>query len=215
MNVPLRKSALAHRDALAAGEGAAAVREKPFEGKLIVRGQRELIGGGASRVIGAPLPAGVMETSRGERAAAQWLGPDEWLLISPPGTETALKADLESALAGIHCQVADVTDYYTTIELAGTRVREMLMKIATIDLHARSFKNGMGVTSNFGRAVPWLRQVRDDGEPGGPAFDLVIRISMADYLWCLLAESGHEWGLPELDPKGRVKLHLPHFEVQG
>lgn len=215
MSEPKRISALAHREPMEAGEGAVALKEKPFEGKLILRGRRELIGGAVGRVVGTAPPAAVLETVHGERATMQWLGPDEWLLIAPPGSEGALETDLAAALAGIHAQVANVTDYYTTIELSGSRAREMLMKISTIDFHPRSFKNGMGVTSNFGRSLPWVRQTRDDGAPGGPAFDLVIRISMADYLWCLLAESGHEWGLPELDAKGQVKLHLPHFETQG
>lgn len=208
-----RRSALAHRSALSAANGAVTVKERPFEGKLILRGSPERIGAPVASVLGSRLPAEAHGTSTGARGTAQWLGPDEWLLVTAPGAEAALANDLQQALAGIPAQIADVTDYYTTIELSGSRAREMLMKITTIDLHPRAFKKGMGVTSNFGRATPWVRQTGDDAEAGGPAFDIVIRISMADYMWCLLAESGHEWGLPELEPKGaKVHLHLPHLE---
>jgi len=208
-----RRAALAHREPLAA-DGAAIV-ERPFEGKLILRGDRAAMSSAAAQVLGANLPGQVHETSSGLRGTAQWLSPDEWLLITPPGAELALSKVLGAALAGQHHQIADVTDYYTTIELSGAHAREMLMKIATVDFHPRAFKAGMGVTTNFGRATPFLRQSRDDALPGGAAFDIVIRISMADYLWCLLAEAGREFGLPVQIPKGLVKLHLPHFEGGG
>jgi hypothetical protein len=42
-----------------------------------------------------------------------------------------------------------------------------------------------------------------------PDFDLIIRRSHADYLWCLLALAGREFGLPEQKPEGRVKLATP------
>jgi sarcosine oxidase, subunit gamma len=210
--IPLhRHSALAHRGPLRA-EGVA-ISEKPFEGKLILRGDLARIGAAVSQVLGAGLPGKVHETASGARGTAQWLGPDEWLLVTGPGAENALADDLDKVLSGLHYQVANVTDYYTTIELSGAHARRMLMKIMTVDMHPRAFKSGMGLTGNLGRATPFLRQTRNDDAPGGPAFDIVIRISMADYLWCLLAEAGHEFGLPGQSPKGQVKLHLPHFET--
>ena len=208
-----RRSALAHRVPLGGGNSAAAIAEKPFEGKLILRGDITRIGRHAAKVLLAPLPGKVLETAEGPRATAQWLGPDEWLLVTAPGAETSLAGDLADALTGQHHQLADLTDYYTTIGLNGTAARDMLMKVATVDFHPRAFKRGMGVTTNLGRATPFLRQTRDDAEPGGPGFAIIVRISMADYLWCLLAEAGREWGLPEQHPKGQVKLHLPHFET--
>jgi sarcosine oxidase subunit gamma len=206
-------SALAHRQPLQAPNGVAALAEKPHEGKLILRGQTATIGGAVQGVLGVPLPAQVFGTHSSSRGTVQWLSPDEWLIITAPGAEAALAADLGKALAGWHAQVVDVSDYYTSIVLSGVKARAMLMKVATIDFHPKAFKVGQGVSLLLGRANPWLRQTRDDAEPGGPAFDIIIRISMADYLWCLLAEAGHEWGLPLLEPKGsKVKLHLPHFE---
>jgi sarcosine oxidase, subunit gamma len=207
-----RKSALSHRQPQTSDDGSAALREKPFEGKLILRGEHGSLHPAVNGVLGADLPATVGGTASSLRVTAQWLGPDEWLLITPPREEIALLTELNAALAALHAQAVDVTDYYTTIELSGPRAREMLMKITTIDMHPRAFKVGHGVAGNFGRANPFVRQTRDDAAEGGPAFDLIIRISMADYLWCLLCEAGHEWGLIELDPKGQVKQHLPHFE---
>jgi sarcosine oxidase, subunit gamma len=207
-----RKAPLSHRSALTGQGDSAAIAEKPFEGKLILRGTLERIAHKAGAALGTPLPATVHATAFSRGTSVQWLGPDEWLLITAPDAAVALQKELGQALAGEHHQIADVSDYYTTIGLSGTWARDMLMKVATIDFHPRAFKTGMGVTTNFGRAVATLRQTRDDAEPGGAAFDIVVRISMADYLWCLIAEAGREWGLPAQTPKGQVKLHLPHFE---
>jgi len=203
-----RRSALAHRAPLNVSDGAASIAERPFEGKLIVRGKPETIADAVAVVLGAALPLKVLETSAGARGMAQWLGPDEWLAVTAPSAELALMGDLVAALTGRHAQVVDVTDYYTTIALVGARAREMLMKVTTIDFHPRVFKPGMGVTTNFGRTVAWARQTHEN------AFDVIVRISMADYLWCLLAEAGREWGLPVQIPRGGdVKLHLPHLEA--
>ena len=200
-----RRSALAHRTAIATPDGAAAISERPFEGKLILRGKLETTSAAVTSALGTALPGKVFEIATGAAAIVQWLSPDEWLIVTQAGAEAALLGSLGAALVGKHAQVVDVTDYYTTIELSGVRAREMLMKVATVDFHPRSFKPGMGVTTNFGRTVAWARQTREE------AFDIVVRISMADYLWCLLAEAGHEWGLPLQKPKGAdVRLHLPH-----
>lgn len=206
MTTTRRTSALAHRKPVE-HKGVARIGESPFLGKLILRGRPERIGKAVEGVIGVSLPLAVKGTAKGASALAIWTAPDEWWLMAAAGAEGKLAADLASALKGVHAQVADVTDYYTTIRLEGPRAREMLMTLSTVDLHPRKLLEGEAVLSNLGRANPLLVCM------GADAFDIHIRISMADYLWCSLLEAGHEWGLPEEKPKGEVKLHLPHFEA--
>lgn len=210
MSDPRRKSALAHRRALSSPE--ASIREVPFQGKLVLRGDAYRVSGPVSTVLGLELPRTVKGTASNGDITAIWAAPDEWWLLTPPGEEGGIKSKLDIALFGTPSLVSDVTDYYTTIVLEGSRSREMLMKLPTIDLHPRAFKVGEAVSSNFARSVAVLRQTRDDTGRQGPAFEILIRISMADYLWCVLAEAGHEWGLPLETPKGQVKQHLPHFD---
>lgn len=210
MSDPRRKSALAHRRALSSPE--ASIREVPFQGKLVLRGDAYRVSGPVSTVLGLELPRAVKGTATNGGVTAVWTAPDEWWLITPPGEEVAIKSKLDIALFGTPSLVSDVTDYYTTIALEGSKAREMLMKLTTVDLHPRAFKPGDAVSSNFARATAVLRQTRDDAGRQGSAFEILIRISMADYLWCVLAEAGHEWGLPIETPKGQVKQHLPHFD---
>jgi sarcosine oxidase subunit gamma len=207
---PRRRSALQHRRALSSPE--ASIREVPFQGKLVLRGDAYRLSGPASTVLGLDLPRTVKGTASADGVTALWLSPDEWWLITPVGAEAATKTKLDIALFGTPSLVSDVTDYYTSIAIEGPKAREMLMKLTTIDLHPRVFKAGDAVSSNFGRAVAVLHQRRGEAGRLGPGFELLIRISMADYLWCALAEAGHEWGLPLESPRGQVKLHLPHFD---
>ncbi len=123
-------------------------------------------------------------------AAALWLGPDEWLLVE------ALPVALEG-----HHQVVEVGDYYTAIEVAGTPARTLLAKLITLDLHRRAFPLGGVAGTLLAKAPVWLWCTGDD------AFLVLVRRSLADYAWCLLADAGREWGLPAEAPIGRVTLH--------
>ncbi len=72
------------------------------------------------------------------------------------------------------------------------------MKLTTLDVHPRAFAEGEVTGTNFGHATAIIWLVTD--EKNGPVFRLVVRWSFADYLWCLLAEAGREWGMPEQVP---------------
>jgi sarcosine oxidase subunit gamma len=52
----------------------------------------------------------------------------------------------------------------------------------------------------------WQRA--DNGSVGGPEFSVFIRWSMADYLWCAIANAGREWGLPEEVPVKGERLTI-------
>lgn len=207
MTEPFAASPLAHREPLAAEQ--ANVSETQFLGMLILRGKPALIGDNAASTLGAPLPDAVGETTVADGSTVLWLGPDEWLLVTPPGDEAALNEMLSDALAGTHHQLTDVSDYYTAIDVSGTAARDMLSKLMVIDLHPRVLSPGMAIATICAKANVWLH-ILPDGDP--PVFRLIVRRSHADYLWCLIAEAGREFGLPPQTPVGQVKLHLPHFE---
>jgi sarcosine oxidase subunit gamma len=92
-----------------------------------------------------------------------------------------------------------VSDAYTAIEVGGIEARAALMKVTTLDLHPRAFKARQVAGSLFGRANAWLWLDRES-TANGPHFQLIVRASFADYLWCLLAAAGREWGMPEEAP---------------
>lgn len=192
-----RRSPLVHREAIDAPDGAASLAELVHQAKLILRGHGEEIGERVANVIGTPLPE-PLTSNYANDLRALWLGPDEWLLISGAETAPDLPARLADALTGTHHQLVEVTDQLTTISLSGSKAREMLMKLTTLDMHPSRFRLGEVAGSNFGGATATLLMRADD-----PAsFDLFVRRSFADYLWCALAEAGREFGLPEQNPRG-------------
>jgi heterotetrameric sarcosine oxidase gamma subunit len=194
---PRRQSPLSHRVAIA-GDGAR-MAELPFLGKFILRAAPEEASARLAP-LGFTLPRDPLQSSAAGEAALLWLGPDEWMLVTPPADAARTASDAAQALAGMHHQLVDVSDYYTAIDLSGAKARELLMKLTTLDLHPRAFKAGMVAGSLFGRANATLWQTLDDASDGGPTFRLFIRWSMADYVWCALADAGREWGVPEQQP---------------
>jgi len=200
---PRWRSPLAHREPLAA-EPALRVAERPFNDLHVLRGEPDRVEGAVAAVTGAVLPRRARGTSRGAGVAVLWLAPDEWLLVGG-GAETG--ARLGEALASVHHQLVDVSDYYTVIELGGSRVRALLAKLVAVDLHPRRFGRGEVLGTLLGELNVWLWLTADETDAQGPALDLFIRRSHADHVWCLVAEAGREWGLPPQTPVGRVPLY--------
>ena len=202
---PVRRSPLEHRKPISSGNGQAALAERKFIGKLIVRGDALQIGPLLEGAINLSLPTAPCTSAIAGEYTALWLGPSEWMLLTPENEESAITATIETAIQAIHHQLTDVSDYYTIIRLSGQRSREMLMKLTTLDMHPAKFPQGAVKGSIFGR-VPATLHYPAEASADEPVFDLIIRRSHADYLWCLLALAGHEYGLPEQKPEGRVKL---------
>jgi heterotetrameric sarcosine oxidase gamma subunit len=197
---PERRSPLAHRSSIAAERDAVRLAEVPFLTKHVLRVDPEIGGEAVKSALGLELPQEPLTSSRSDEVTCLWLGPDEWMIA---GEDNGVAADLAEALAQelgeTHHQLADVSDYYTVIEVAGPRARDALMKLTTLDIHPRALQVGQVTGSIFGHANAWL-WLTGESEDDGPAFRLIVRWSMADYLWCLLADCSREWGMPEEQP---------------
>lgn len=202
---PRRRSPLAHRMPIRSETGAVSLAEWPFLAKISLRCQPGRDAGAVERVTGVALPTEACTSATAGERSLLWLGPDEWMLIAPDGEAARLQASLGEALTGPHTQAVDVSDYYTVITLTGPRGRDVLARLVTIDLHPRHFAKGrvVGTLAASANIVIWLR---DESTAAGPVFDLIVRWSMADYLWCLLAESGREFGCPPQQPRAGERL---------
>lgn len=99
-------------------------------------------------------------TAGGDRELV-WLGPDEWLLLGRPGTETVIVADLERSLDGTHHSVVDVSAARVVLELRGDGRHDVLAQGCGLDLHPRSWAGGRCAQTLLAH-VPVLLQERDD-----------------------------------------------------
>jgi sarcosine oxidase subunit gamma len=112
--------------------------------------------------------------ANGDREAL-WLGPDEWLIVGPPGAEGSISEDLERALAGLPHSVVEVSAARAILEVEPTVRLELLPQGCGIDLHPRSWREGMCAQTLLAR-VPVILQEREAGTR------IFVRPSFANYL---------------------------------
>lgn len=169
--------------------------ERPFLGYVNLRGDAgdATFLAAVEGVLGVALPLEPNTIAEGEDATVCWTGPDEWLLILPPGAQTRVVAALREALGGRHASAVDTTGGYTVVNVAGARRRELLAKGCTLDLHPRSFSPGQCAHTNLGKAGVLLIP-RGDGSDAR-SLDVIVRRSFADYLGIWFEHSGREYGL--------------------
>jgi sarcosine oxidase subunit gamma len=185
----LRQSPLAHRalDARVVddmGDAGLALAERSFLSKFNVRGQG--IGKKVKKAIGVDLPETPNTTAEGNGLTALWLGPDEWLIVGPPGAERALG----DALAGAAPAVTDVSEGRTVIRLSGPMARDVMAMGCPLDLDDSVFKTGQCAQSHMARTTIIVHQVAE-----GPAYDVYVERSQADYLWTWLEHAGGPYGV--------------------
>jgi sarcosine oxidase subunit gamma len=169
------RSPLAHRldDLASVGArtgGAVLVEHVPFLAQVDVRLDAALAGR-----TPYPLPTTPNTAWEDGPRAALWLGPDEWLVLGPPGAGPAVVTELNAALEGLHRSVVDVSANRAALELSGPRVQEVLSKGCALDLHPRSWRPGMCAQTMLARAQVILHERPE-------TTGILVRPSFADYL---------------------------------
>ncbi len=140
----------------------------------------------AKQALGQALPVEANTFSAGEHHVC-WLGPDEWLVITPVSGAADLSERLTRALANTHAAINDVSGGQVALMLRGPQCRELLARGCTLDLHTREFVVGNCAQSGLAKANVLLALVDDS-----PTFMIVVRRSFADYLCRWLAHAGRD-----------------------
>src|SRR5271154_1871063 len=102
--------------------------EMPLRAKVTVRGRDAdptLVAAVTAALGGAP-PLEPNRATHAGRRTALWLGPGEWRVIGPPGDEAALMSALQRTVPRRLAAIVDVSDFYTTLRLAGAGARDLL-----------------------------------------------------------------------------------------
>lgn len=147
-------------------------REIPFLAQVDVR-----VPGARAASLGFPLEPNTFSSANGREIL--WLGPDEWLVVDEPGDAATLVEELERSLEGSHHSIVDVSAGRAVIELRGPSRHELLASACPIDLHPRSWGDGMCAGSVFGSAQVLLQERTDDTR-------VFARPSFASYVLDLL-----------------------------
>jgi sarcosine oxidase subunit gamma len=162
------------------------IRRSPLDGIALSDGVHELQFlaqvSVRTQAPGSDLPTEPNTVAGDASRAALWLGPDEWLVVAPPGSETALETDLRTTGA----TVVDVSANRTTLEIRGRGARELLQFGCPIDLDPRVFGPGRCAQTLLARANVLIWFVADDPEP---VYRLLVRPSFAAYVAAWLADA--------------------------
>ena len=143
----------------------------------------------AGQALGQALPVEPNTISTGQHHVC-WLGPDEWLVVTPVAGAAELAARLQQALASMHAAVNDISGGQIALMLRGAKCRELLATGCTLDLHPREFKPGDCAQSGLARANILIVSLDD-----APTFMIVVRRSFSDYLCRWLAHMGGDAGI--------------------
>lgn len=179
------------------------LREIPFQGHLNLRGRP---GDGAfldavTRVLGVEPPRQPNTFVTAGELKLFWLGPDEWLVVTPPGRQTALAATLEQALQGLFSSVTDLSSGQTMIAISGPNARALLEMGCPLDLHPRRFGPGDCAQTRLEQAAVLIGLVDDT-----PRYEVVVRRSFADYLGAWLLDALESFSGDGAEPGGRGEV---------
>ena len=172
--------------------GIAAIRELGPLGMITLRGDlsaaylRTL----TTKLTGAKFPDVRECHSEGENGLA-WMSPDELLVMCSYAQANDHVARMSEALSGKHALVANVSDARAVFEVKGPHAREVIAKLAPVDLTPEGFTPGMFRRSRMAQvpAAFWMR----DAE----TFQIICFRSVAQYMFDLLkiaAQPGSEVG---------------------
>ena len=154
---------------------------EPFVAMVDVR--LRAVGAEASAALGVELPMAPNTWAPAGTGRAVWLGPDEWLLSSTTGTPEELETRVRDAVVPLGGSATDVSAQRIGLRLTGARVRDVLAKGCSIDLHPRVFGRGSSAQTALGQAGVVLLALSDAGDD----YAVLVRSSFAGYLadWLL------------------------------
>lgn len=188
---PLVERVTPERKAASPADAGLVLRERPFLGCVNLRGNPDDTNftDAVEGVLGVALPREPNTVVDHGDTTVFWLAPTEWFIRTGVDGERDLITRLGQALGGQHVATNDVTGNFTTVELSGPHVRDVLEKGCTLDLHPRVFTPGRCAQTLLSHAGILIRPSTD-----GQAFELVVRRSFADYTFIWLEDAAAEYG---------------------
>ena len=160
------------------------VREAGLRGMITVRGDlsNTKLRKVCTALTGVGFPEQRKAHSDGPKGLA-WMSPDEVLVMVPHADVADALSKIATALDGVHHLAVDVSDARSVISVEGPFAREVMAKLAPVDLHPDSFQPGDFRRTRLGQvaAAFWMRDA--------VAFEVICFRSVAHYTFDLLVAS--------------------------
>ena len=153
------------------------------------RGQRQALQARAADLFGLELPDGPRRV-QGRGLAVLGTAPGAWLALAE-SSDPYWAQGLADSLAGL-ASVADQTDAYVGVRLAGPAARDILAKSVGLDLHDTVFPVGAGAVTTAAHLglILWRRETE--------AFEILSFRSYAESFWHWLVETGADFRFRDL-----------------
>lgn len=118
---------------------------------------------------------------------AQWAGPEQYFVVAAGRSEGALYRELKAELDGI-ASVSDQSHGRVIIRVEGPKVRNVLAKGTSVDLHTDEFAVGKSALTQMAHVGVHLTRVGED------AFDLSVFRGFAESFWEWITTQAEEFG---------------------
>ncbi|MFY0691119.1 MAG: sarcosine oxidase subunit gamma [Paracoccaceae bacterium] len=165
----------------ARAEGIALIEEAGLRGMITLRGDlsSQAVAAAVKDVSGLDVPGQRACLSRKDHAVA-WMSPDELLIMTPYADAPAATAQLAERLSGEHALAVNVSDARAVFSIRGKGAREVLAKLAPVDLAEDRFGPGQLRRTRLAQvpAAFWMR--------APDRFELICFRSVAQYVFDLL-----------------------------
>lgn len=168
-------------------QGIADVSEDGLHGMITLRGNlaSTKLKSAAKAATGVAVPK-TGAVALGDEGGICWMSPDELLLMVPYEDVAECLAALQNALAKEHALAVDVSDARAVFTVRGPHARDVLAKLAPVDLSPDAFAPGMIRRTRLAQ-VPAAFWMTDDD-----AFQIVCFRSVAQYVFDLLSVAAQD-----------------------
>ena len=129
--------------------------------------------------LGVAVPKRGTYAQTGETLLA-WMSPDELLIMVPRAAGRASFAALEQALDGLHYLLADVSDARASFSIQGSAAREVVAKLAPMDVSSAQFPIGSFARTRFAQVACAIFVEQEDH------LSIICFRSVQDYVFALL-----------------------------
>ena len=172
--------------------GIAHIKEIGLQGMITLRGDlsKAAVIKAATLVTGVEMPAQGMANHDGASGIC-WMSTDELLILCPYEGVADTLAKMHKALGKTHALAVDVSDARACLRVSGPNAREVMAKLAPVDLTPAAFQVGMFRRTRMAQvaAAFWLVDEQ--------TFQIVCFRSNGQYVFDLLnvaAQTGSEVG---------------------
>ena len=163
-------------------DGLVRVEEIGPQGMITIRG--DITSGNLQKpvtsVTGSAFPGQREACLNGDKGIL-WMSPDEVMVLVPYAEAQALTADLAAALSVDHSLVANVSDARACFRLTGEDVREVIAKLAPVDMSRDAFGPGQVRRTRFAQVAAAFWMVDEQ------TAQIVCFRSVAQYMFDLLS----------------------------